>query len=221
MHTHTAIATITALLFAPALAQAQDNASDDGVAIGQESVRAYFDGEKRGAIGFMGVGAASLITGTALVLSDNRVAKWTAAPTLTLGALELAIGALVYGVADGRADRAAALAEEDLAAFKSSELERIGLLDSTFTALYAVETALILGGLSAAVIGKINDNDPMTGIGLGIATQTPFILVLDAFADRRGEIYMEALNGIEIDEDGAPQPTASLEGGAIGLRLTF
>lgn len=202
-------------------APAQSQVRSGEVEAAQRSVRTYFDGEKRGASGFMAVGGVSVAMGGAFALTDNEALRAAAIPTLALGGVDLLIGVLVYAIADGRAERLSAQAAEDLSGFKADEIERIGRLDTTFYWLYAIETAVFIGALGAAGFGLLKDDDTALGVGLGLAVQAPALLILDGFADHRGEVYIQALEGLKADEVSLEQAPGAWVGGLVGVRGVF
>ncbi len=208
------LALFTALSVQPVQAQSADAAR---VLEGQQATRDYFAGEKRGAIGFAAFGGASLAAGGLMALSEDEALVAASIPTLALGLVDLIIGVAVYSVADGRAERLVGEAGEDFEAYRRAEIERIGLLDTTFLFLYAVEAAIVLGGVGSAIYGNAKGDDTFVGVGLGLAVQAAALLILDGFADHRGELYLKVLDGPATSSPSGAQ----IQGGLIGFSGQF
>ena len=62
----------------------------------------YFDGEKRGGITLVGMGAAGLLAGGLMLRSDHPTLEGASYPLLGVGVLHVAAGIFVY-VASGNA----------------------------------------------------------------------------------------------------------------------
>lgn len=159
----------------------------------RDAMETYFAGEKRGGLALVGMGAAGLGSGAALLSLDSELAEGAAYPALVLGAAHLAAGIFVYVASDRRIDRFNREIDRDAAGFSRAERERMAGVRTQFLILKIVEVALVAGGTGAAIVGLSKDEDLIAGVGIGVAVEAAATLVFDIVADRRARHYIDAL----------------------------
>lgn len=177
----------------------------------RDAMEGYFAGEKRGGVILVGMGAAGVATGAALLTRDSDLARGAGYPALALGAAHLAAGIFVYVASDRRIDKFNGEIDRDPAAFARTERERMGGVRAQFLILEIVEGALIAGGIGAAIYGLSSDEDLVAGIGVGVAAEAAATLVFDIVADRRARHYIDALGSF----------TAAPVAGGFGARFAL
>lgn len=191
------------LLAAPAWAdEAPESLSKD--------MRAYYAGEARSAYVVLGLGAASIGSGAALVTRDGDFARGLGWPLLTLGALET-IGAIFYALqVRGELAHVERSMARDPAVFRREELSHIHGTTSRFVFYRLAELGLSLGGAALAAYGFASDEDLWKGAGIGLAgVGLPFLLI-DTINQGRAARYEGELRRFEAPV--ARRPT-ELDGG--------
>ena len=176
----------------------------------QPAMESYFDGEKRGGLILVGMGAAGVGAGALLVSRDSDLARGAGYPALGIGVVHLAAGVFVYVTSARRVEAFTAEINRDPAAFIAAERERMQGVRTQFLVLKIVEGALIAGGAAAVVYGLSQDDDLVAGIGLGVAAEATATLLFDIVADRRAVRYLDRL-GIAATPGGA----AAILGGSF------
>jgi hypothetical protein len=156
----------------------------------QDIVLTYFNGEKHAgmllvAIGVVGVAAAVLFFQPRWGLRSLGV---------TLGILalaEIALGAGLYLRTDSQVNGLLTQIKSDRPRFDSEERARMARVQRNFAVIEYVELAVIL---ACAVIAISQKQRPVaTGVALGLLINAAFLLAFDLIAERRGVIYLAAI----------------------------
>jgi len=207
---------------ADADADAEDgpDAEDAQTAETARQMHRYFRREKGGGIGFMTVGGASIIGGGILLLQDSDTVKGVGYPMIGVGILSAVVGAVVYLRTDDQVAALDKLLADDPATFKAQESKRMERVTLGLDIAETVEAVLILGGLSMAVIGKVDKNDTLRGYGLGLAGEAAALLVMDSIATHRATPYIQAIEKLEADDKGQARANG-VSGAVAGLVLSF
>ena len=158
----------------------------------------YFDGEKRGGLVLIGMGAVGLGTGGALLSLDSEVARGAAIPALFFGGLHVAAGGFVWIVSNRRRGQVSGQEASDAAGFARRERVRMATVETQFTALKIVEATLVAAGAGIAVYGFQTDRDRWAGIGLGLAAESAATLVFDIVAAKRAGRYVRRLESLKL-----------------------
>lgn len=157
-----------------------------------DPIDAYFDAERAESVVFVAVGliALALAAFGAFVV---RTPAWRgAATTLALVALvQLVVGGAVYLRTPQDQARAHALLAGDRAQLRAVEVPRMQLVMGNFVVYRWVEIALVVLGAVAIAFGAAGSL--VRGAGAGLAAQSALMLVLDWFAERRGDDYLRFL----------------------------
>lgn len=177
----------------------------------RDAMHTYFEGEKDGGISFMTVGALGLAAGGVLVAFDEpEVLRPAAYPMLGIGALQLAVGIIVYTRTDAQVAELDAQLESDPSAFAEAERARMAGVETSFIWLEVIEGVLIAGGLTTAVIGFVEDIPFAQGFGLSLAGEAAATLALDIWAAVRAADYVDALEGFQAGLAAGPDGGASV-----------
>jgi hypothetical protein len=164
----------------------------------QAEMHRYFDGERRGGIWLMGVGAPMMALGTGLAFHPHGFAQGLGYSVLAVGVIELAAGAMFYRNSNTRVPRFDALLRRNAAAFREEELTRIRRVNREMRLLEAVEISLILAGGVLTCAGALQGQDVLTGVGTGVMLQSGVLLVYDQLAARRALRYFGALTRFSV-----------------------
>ncbi|MBT8470780.1 MAG: hypothetical protein KJN97_18690 [Deltaproteobacteria bacterium] len=189
-----------AILTLPLTATAEEPAADPLA----HGMHAYFDGERRGTIGFMTAGSGLVVAGGVMVAFDEPAELRAAAyPMLALGAVQLIVGAVFHSRGKREAAKLDALLENDRDAFLLEETARMEGVRKTFLGALIAESVLTLGGLITGIVGVTRDIPVATGFGFGLAGSAGVALGLDTWGAIRARSYLETLEANRAPGSGA------------------
>jgi hypothetical protein len=188
------------LVLAAPIAAAGDAPSDPAV-----PMQEYFDGEKRGGLWLLAMGAAGVGSGAYLHSRDTDRATGASYSLIGFGAVHLLAGGYVYFASDRRIDAFRRDIDADPGAFVDRERQRVRGVETQFLVLKIVEGVMIAGGIGLAVYGEREDEPTLTGVGVGVAIEAGATLLFDIVASRRAGRYRRALDGMRVgvQPDGA------------------
>jgi hypothetical protein len=152
----------------------------------RDALISYFAGEKQSALAWGFAGFVSLATADG-IFWQARGYRAMLGPLLVFGLVQVG-AALVLGLGtDKRVERLLAVEPAKLAA---DEQARIVGVNRTFVALEATWGALIVAG---AVMAFVSRRPTLFALGVGLILEGSAMLALDLAANRRAEVYAEAL----------------------------
>ena len=158
-----------------------------------DALMVYFNGEKNAGLFLAAAGAA--IVAAAAVLFRARSDFRSLAVTLGLLALaEIALGVGLYLRTDPQVSRLVAALGSDAARFSSDELARMVRVQRNFVVIEYVEAAIVIASAVAALVWK--DRPGASGVALGLLISAAFLLAFDIVAERRGEVYLQAVQAL-------------------------
>ncbi|HRG97744.1 MAG TPA: hypothetical protein PLR99_15930 [Polyangiaceae bacterium] len=205
-----ALGALVAAAVAPQRARAASPEED-----ARAGMREYFAGEKAAAPLLVGPGVASLgAGGLLLAVGDSELARGAAVPTLALGAVEAAVGLVLFLRTDAQVARLDGALRARPAALYASESRRIAGVRRDLTALLFTELALTSVGAGALAVGGFTRSAAVQGVGLAVALQASVLFVFDTFALARAERYAGALERLAHLRGGASAGAWSLGYGA-------
>lgn len=183
----------------------------------QAEMTRYFDGERRGGVWLMAIGAPMLAGGAALFAAPGDFARGLGGTVLAFGALELAAGAIFYGNSRSRVPRFTRDIVERPGAYQVAERKRMDGVNGQMRLLEAVEISLILAGGAMASAGALQGQDALAGVGTGLALHAAVLLVYDQLAARRALRYTDALLRFGV----SATPGSAARRAPAGLLLTL
>lgn len=202
-------AAVLAAVAGLAVAQPAQAQSEPAVSRAQMAVdmHTYFGGEKGAGPLFFGTGLLGVGAGTGMVLRGGDIVQGAGFPLIGIGLVQSIVGAsLILGTNKKVASLDAQLAK-DPAGFKRDESKRMEGVNASLFALLVVESVLIVGGATTAVVAaQKNCCRTVQGVGLGVAAQSAVTLMLDLFALARAREYADSLRRFEPSAGGAPSP---------------
>ena len=169
-----------------------------------DGVHRYFDGERRGTMGFISAGSGLVVASGVMVAFDQPAELRAAAyPMLALGAVQLIVGAVFHSRGKRKVAKLDGLLEADRRAFFLEETARMDGVRKTFLGALVAESLLTLGGLVAGIVGVTRDVPFATGFGFGLAGSAGVALGLDTWGAIRARSYRATL-----EANGVPGPGA-------------
>jgi hypothetical protein len=158
-----------------------------------EQINTYFKAEKSESLLFLAAGIAAILFSIWAWLSFKQsFYTGIAIPLALVGLIQIVVGGTVYFKTDKQIATLEQQYETDKIAMAKSELPRMNTVMKNFTLYKYIEIAFILSGLIC--IFFLRQNDFWLGIGIGLLIQGTIMLVLDIFAEKRGEVYINWLH---------------------------
>jgi hypothetical protein len=123
--------------------------------------------------------------------------KWAiglAIPLIAIGIIQIAVGWSVYRQADKQRTNAFYAYDLDPAFLRDSEVPRMQKVMTNFKYYRYSEMIFVLVGLFLVIfMSKEGSFSIWNGLGWGLAVQGLVLLLLDYFAEKRGNIYLSDL----------------------------
>lgn len=169
-----------------------------GIAVAQEvtprdTMHRYFEGEMNERWAFGGLGLASVGAGIGLATAGKPATIGAAVPLLAVGVIQLALGIGLWVRTPGQVAALDAQLDGDLKGFVLAERLRMARVNRGFALYKIIETSLFFAGAGLAGVGGITSTESLFGAGLALAGEALAMLVLDLFAQARGQGYERAL----------------------------
>jgi hypothetical protein len=147
----------------------------------------YFAAEKQGALLLVGIGVAAWVLAASLWLSGSPL-RATAWPLAAVGLAQIVFGVGLLLRTDPQVARLLEGLRSRPRATVALELARMQRVNRSFAVLEAVETAVLLAGLSMALALRTR-HPAWSAVGMGLVLQAAVTLVFDLFADHRALVY--------------------------------
>lgn len=155
----------------------------------------YFTGEKLESYLFLGVGLLGL--GMAIFFFftlKTSFLKGIAIPFLLVSILEIIVGVTIINRSPKDIIRVESYLTNNTEMIHKVEIPRMDKVMKNFVIYRYVEITLIIIGI--ILMYGFRHNLLWNGIGLGLFIQSTIVLILDFFAERRGEIYLVYLRSL-------------------------
>jgi len=133
--------------------------------------------------------------------SSYRGMAW---PLIAVGLIQLVVGGTVAFRTDAQVAALTAQLASSPSAFQLAEVPRMEVVMRNFALYKGIEIALLLVGV--ALTYAFRQKELVYGIGVGLVMQASLMLVLDLFAERRGDEYLAAVRAISTDSYPRPMP---------------
>lgn len=155
----------------------------------------YFTGERQESFLFLGLG----IIGCTLALyflfiSKSSFLKGVAVPFLLVSFLEIAVGLTLIFRSPKDIIRVEKYLFERNEMIQKVEIPRMEIVMRNFLIFRYIEIGFILIGIF--LLYGFRQSLFWNGIGLGLFIQSSIVLLLDFFAERRGEVYLGYLKSL-------------------------
>jgi hypothetical protein len=157
-----------------------------------EQISKYFNAEKSESLLFVVVGVvALLLSAYFLVKMKQPFYNGMAYPFIVVALIQLTVGSSVYFRSPKDIARVNQIMQTDATKIQTEEIPRMETVMKNFVLYRWIEIALVVIGIALFLYFQ-----PMTlwkGVGLGLAIQSIFMLLLDYFAESRGKVYLDYL----------------------------
>ena len=157
----------------------------------QDLMLDYFSAEKSEAALFVVAGVTTIAVSIWLWTSGNAY-KGMAIPLTAVALIHLSVGLSVYTRTDGQVAALQQQLQTEPAQFQAAETQRMAVVMKNFGYYKALEVFLFALGL--ALTFMFRDQMFWYAVGAGLILQSSLTLFLDLFAEKRGDIYIEALS---------------------------
>lgn len=151
----------------------------------------YFAAERQESLLFLAVGLAAIVAAGLLYRHSARY-KGMIGPLVAIAAIQIVVGGTVFLRTDAQVVELQRKLTTDRATFKLEESRRMAGVMRNFEVFKAIETTLLGFGLALAA-GLRQRRLYWHAFGIGLALQAAFMLVLDFFAESRGQDYLNAV----------------------------
>jgi 3-dehydroquinate synthetase len=121
-------------------------------------------------------------------------------PLIAVALIQLVVGGTVAFRTDAQVATLVQQLSTAPAAFQTAEVPRMEAVMRNFELYKAIELVLLLAGV--ALTYAFRRKELVYGIGVGLVVQASLMLVLDLFAEKRGDEYLAALR--ELPTASAP-----------------
>ena len=155
----------------------------------------YFTGEKLESFLFLGLGILGLALAIVfLLILKTSFLKGVAIPFLLVSFLEIIVGVTLIYRSPKDILRVETYLSEKNEMIQKEEIPRMEGVMRNFVIFRYTEITLIILGI--ILMYGFRQNFLLNGIGLGLFIQSGIVLVLDFFAERRGEVYLTYLRNL-------------------------
>jgi hypothetical protein len=152
----------------------------------------YFTGERLESFFFLGLGLLGIALAVIfLSFTKTSFMKGMAIPFLVVAALELIVGLTLVYRSPKDIVRVETYLSENTEMIQEEEIPRMEKVMRNFIIFRFTEIILIIIGI--ILMYGARQNSLWNGIGVGLFIQSSTVLLLDFFAERRGEVYLAYL----------------------------
>lgn len=155
----------------------------------------YFTGERLESFLFFGLGVAGIALAIFFFFSlKSSFFKGMAIPVIFVSILEIIVGLTIIDRSPKDIMRVESYLSESREMIKKVEIPRMEKVMENFVIFRYAEIILIIAGI--LLMYGFKHNLLWNGIGVGLFIQSSIVLLLDFFAERRGEIYLSYLRSL-------------------------
>ncbi len=160
-----------------------------------DAVTNYFSEEKKESKFFAVIGLlACLLSVFCLGVSENSFLHGISYAFISIGAVQIVVGATIYLRSDIDTVRVNHYIERDQKSITDDEIPRMTLLIRDLLLYRQVEIVVSVLGLILFV--SFSTKDITSGIGLGLAIQSSVMLFWDIMSEKRASEYLKYLNSL-------------------------
>ncbi|MBP6624280.1 MAG: hypothetical protein KA198_03865 [Chitinophagaceae bacterium] len=160
-----------------------------------EQITKYFNAEKYESVIFVLVGIVAICFATYFFVKIKQpFYSGMGYPLIAVALIQIVVGSLVYLRSPKDIIRVQQIVQTDMSRIQTEEIPRMKVVMKNFDIYRWVEIGLLIAGFMLFFYFQ-----PMSmwkGLGLGLSIQAGFMLMLDFFAESRGKIYLDYLNGL-------------------------
>lgn len=158
-------------------------------------IEKYFTAEKQESLVFLIVGGAAVVAALVFfIVYKTSFLKGMAIPFAVFGLLFAIVGYTVYKRSDDDRKRNVYAYDMNPTELKEKEIPRMQKVMKDFVTYRWTEIVVLLAGCVLFYLYRSNDTRQLlAGIGIGCILMAAFGLVADAFAEKRGHVYLQGL----------------------------
>lgn len=157
-----------------------------------QEILQYFTAEKQESLLFMIIGVIAIALSAWLWLTGNDY-RTMAFPLVAIAAIQIIVGSSVYFRTDAQVADVQQQYEQAPTEMAQNEIPRMETVVKNFKIYKWVEIALLITGI---VICFVTTGYTAYAIGIGLIAQSAIMLVLDLFAEKRAEVYLDFLRSL-------------------------
>jgi hypothetical protein len=152
----------------------------------------YFTGEKLESYLFLGFGIIGVVIALIFYLViKTSFLKGIAIPIMIVSLLEIIVGVTIINRSPKDIERVQGYSSHKIEMIEKVEIPRMEKVMNNFVIFRYAEISLMIVGI--IIMYAFRQNLLLNGIGLGLFIESSIVLILDFFAERRGEIYLNYL----------------------------
>lgn len=152
----------------------------------------YFTGEKLESYLFLSFGIIGIVIAVFFYfVFKTSFLKGIAIPIVMVSILEIIVGVTIINRSPKDIERVQGYSSHKIEMIEKVEIPRMEKVMNNFVIFRYAEILLIIIGI--IIMYAFRQNLLLNGIGLGLFIQSSIVLILDFFAERRGEIYLNYL----------------------------
>jgi hypothetical protein len=156
----------------------------------QAELLSYFEAEKQESLLFLGVGVAAIGVSIYL-LATAHAYRGMSYPLIAVGLIQIAVGGTVFFRTDAQIAALTAQVASEPLAYQAAEQARMKKVSASFELYKVIEIALLAGGIGLTYL--FSRNPRLYAVGIGLILQASLMLILDLFAERRADRYVEQI----------------------------
>ncbi len=153
----------------------------------------YFTEEKWEGALFVLVGLVAIGASVWLWRTDS-VYRGMVYPLVGVALIQLVVGGTVFLRTDGQVAALTAQLASAPAAYQAAEVARMEGVMRSFGVYKLIELALFAAGVALTYVFR--QRETLYAVGVGLVLQAALMLVLDLFAEKRGDTYLEHLRAL-------------------------
>jgi hypothetical protein len=158
-------------------------------------IEKYFNAEKAESVLFVLVGFVAIIVAIYFLTKTKQpFYNGMAYALIAIALIQLTVGTSVYFRSPKDIIKVNHLIKNDHSKIQSEEIPRMNVVMKNFILYRWIEISFIIIGFMCYFI--FPDNTLWKGLGIGLSIQASFMLLLDYFAESRGEMYLDYLQKI-------------------------
>ena len=157
----------------------------------------YFQAEKSASALVLGIGGVAIVASFFLWRSGG-VWKPMIWPLLGVAVIQLVVGASVYWRTDRQIADLTAKLQRSPQVFAAEEISRMTAVMRSFPIYRGIQIVLLVVGAALALFFRDHWNAGWPAVGAGLMIQAGVMLLFDFYAERRGELYLEAVRRLLV-----------------------
>lgn len=161
-----------------------------------EPVIKYFNAEKSESLLFILVGIMAISVSAYFILQIKQsFYNGMCWPLIAIAFIQITVGTSVYFRSPKDIQRVTSIIQNQKEKISSEEIPRMKVVMKNFIIYRYVEIVLLISSLLLMFL--FDHSLFLKGIGIGLFIQSALMLALDFFAEKRGQEYLDFLQGIQ------------------------